>query len=495
MSVDTAFVGLAAAAFLGVSLLAAVRGKQDPLAPRLLALSLSLCAYNVFELAGNVTLARHWEWLNCASANIAAAAGFHFLIAFLGRTQRNRASVRVTYAYFGALATACLLPVLVPRFAWFPNGSLWALLTLGGMLPSVGFVIALLVRHARREGDEERLRTILALGSVALGAGGAATDLVSIAGTGVPRLAAWGLLGCGVLMAAVALRFRILEGVTPLVVAGAFGVAFAGVLAEIVVLRVFSGATAIAALGTTIVLLGVFAAARFLLRTYTAYRERLVYHANMGRMSLQMAHDLRNPIAAIRGAAQLLQGEVSPEDQARYLRLIIAQADRVESVVATYQRIGKMEVAIAEPIHLDDLVEKVVEAGRRAHPQLELSLERGGVGACEVDGELLEGALENLLKNASDAMPEGGRVRVRTGRDAGESDQGLVWFEVADEGPGMDVRTRERALEDFYTTKATGSGLGLSFVRRVAEAHRGRVVLESALGAGTRVRVELPAVR
>jgi signal transduction histidine kinase len=106
---------------------------------------------------------------------------------------------------------------------------------------------------------------------------------------------------------------------------------------------------------------------------------------------------------------------------------------------------------------------------------------------CEVDGDLLGGALQNVIRNAMEAMPKGGTIVVRTERAKG----GDVVISVEDSGEGMDARKAERALDDFFTTKPQGSGLGLAFVRRVAEAHRGEVTLTSEVGIGTVVRLRL----
>jgi signal transduction histidine kinase len=104
-----------------------------------------------------------------------------------------------------------------------------------------------------------------------------------------------------------------------------------------------------------------------------------------------------------------------------------------------------------------------------------------------VDRDLLAGALENLVQNAFEAMPDGGTVTVRT-----SVDPDTVVLSVEDNGQGMDARTRERAFDPFFTTKPTGSGLGLAFVRRVAEAHGGDVTLASKEGAGTTLQLRLP---
>jgi signal transduction histidine kinase len=104
---------------------------------------------------------------------------------------------------------------------------------------------------------------------------------------------------------------------------------------------------------------------------------------------------------------------------------------------------------------------------------------------------MLERVLENLVRNAVEAMPDGGTVVVRTMR-SGSGATDAVAFSVRDTGIGMDARTRERAFDDFFTTKPHGSGLGLAFTHRVVEAHRGQMSLESEQGRGTLVCVRLP---
>ena len=101
-------------------------------------------------------------------------------------------------------------------------------------------------------------------------------------------------------------------------------------------------------------------------------------------------------------------------------------------------------------------------------------------------------ALENMLRNAVEAMPAGGALTVRTRRDAA-SGAPVMRLLVEDAGVGMDARQREHAFDETYTTKPEGSGLGLAFVKRVAEAQGGRVRLLSVLGRGTGIELTLPA--
>ena len=106
------------------------------------------------------------------------------------------------------------------------------------------------------------------------------------------------------------------------------------------------------------------------------------------------------------------------------------------------------------------------------------------------DPVLVTEAVANVLRNAGEAIDGAGRIEIAT-RSKGDT----VSVAIQDHGPGMDARTREDALNDFFTTKPQGSGLGLSFVQRVMLAHAGSVSIDSTLGKGTLVTLELPVAR
>ena len=117
-----------------------------------------------------------------------------------------------------------------------------------------------------------------------------------------------------------------------------------------------------------------------------------------------------------------------------------------------------------------------------------LELEEG-LPTIRGDARLVEETIENLVSNALEAMAPGGTLVVRT--ELHPVDR-MIALSVADSGSGMNAATRARAFDDFFTTKATGHGLGLALVRRVAEAHGGEVALFSKEGAGTTVRMFFP---
>jgi signal transduction histidine kinase len=141
-------------------------------------------------------------------------------------------------------------------------------------------------------------------------------------------------------------------------------------------------------------------------------------------------------------------------------------------------------------VDVDALLEELAEDLEAAHGGGAIRVERlpGRAGAAHVDAAALRRALENLARNAAQAMPEGGTLRLGATRVGDE-----VELLVADTGLGMDEPTRARIFEPFFTRgKAEGTGLGLAIVRRVVEGHAGRVEVESAPGEGTTFRLRLP---
>jgi two-component system, NtrC family, sensor histidine kinase HydH len=268
------------------------------------------------------------------------------------------------------------------------------------------------------------------------------------------------------------------------------------VLAYLSVFRAAGTNAALLVLGTVTVTLMLLAAARLVIVTIISRRDQLVRFATLGKMSAQMAHDLKNPLAALKGAAQLLREERSQgrsiDDKTEFLDLLVEQSNRLETAVDKYQRLGRLE-PIRSPVQLNELVRSLVTlqklgGGDEVAVRTELAAD---LPECPIDRELVAGALENLLQNAFEASPRDRAVTVRTALASARHSRGVL-LSVEDRGVGMSERTRQWALDDFFTTKTKGSGLGLPFVRRVAEAHGGEVTLVSKEGAGTTVRLFLP---
>jgi signal transduction histidine kinase len=141
--------------------------------------------------------------------------------------------------------------------------------------------------------------------------------------------------------------------------------------------------------------------------------------------------------------------------------------------------------------NIGDVVREATEFTRRdlqrKHVELELEIDEA-LPLLRVDEAQLKQAFFNLLRNASEAMPAGGTVRISAGRAA----EGGVDIVVEDEGTGMDDATREHLFEPFFTTKSHGTGLGLPITREILEAHGGSIACEPRDPRGTRFRLHLP---
>lgn len=206
--------------------------------------------------------------------------------------------------------------------------------------------------------------------------------------------------------------------------------------------------------------------------------------AAMGRLTATLAHEIKNPLAIIRGSAKRL-GRLEPEAQ-RMADSVIEEVDRLGRTVGRYLQFARIEqdpggdgdLAVALGATLDLLEDEVRVRG--------CVLEREGDLATpapvRLDLESLKQVCLNLLLNALEASPAGGRVRVALERSGGHAT-----LSVRDDGPGMPDEVVRRLGEPFFTTKAKGTGLGLFLSRRLVEGAGGRLAVTSAPGQGTHV--------
>ncbi len=491
----THWISLASAVvFLFVAVLAAANAKRSRLAGPLGRMTAALFAYEALEVLKQLIGLPELFYFECAAAALVAPTTAALVIQFLGEWRRLRPLVIAGASYFSLIAAVCMAAVAVPSLAWFPGSEAWAWALLGGLLPEFAYLFFRLYRHARRASAEERARTqVLVLGLI-LGVGGASSDLASIAGLEVPRLAAFGLIASALCLAALSLRYEIFERLETLAVVYAGAIGSVALLAHLFLLQWIGSQTTLVALLMVAVTLAAIATLRPLLAARSEARARTSYLVTLGRFSAQMAHDLKNPLAAIRGAAQFLAEERaqgrSIDDHAAFVDLIVEQTVRLEHVIQDYQRLGRAE-ARRGPVDVKAMLEEVAHAQRAASPLHRIEIEAPAeLGPVSIDRDLVLGALENLVRNAREATPAGGRIVLcAASRQAGRTPS--LELSVQDDGPGMDARTRERAFDEFFTTKASGSGLGLAFVGRVAAAHGGHASIDGDVDRGTRIRMEL----
>jgi signal transduction histidine kinase len=222
-------------------------------------------------------------------------------------------------------------------------------------------------------------------------------------------------------------------------------------------------------------------------------KERL---ATLGEMAAGLAHEIRNPLGAIKGAAQFLDPS-SDRPESRFLKVIIDEVDRLNRVVTQFLDYSKPAVIDFKSVDLSKLAEKTLELMRPSlRPALELQFHPSRVPARVLaSGEQMQQVLINLLQNAQRALeerPQGqGLIQVSLHVDqSGTSPQ--VSLIVEDNGKGIRKENLEKIFIPFFTTSPSGTGLGLSISQKIVEAHRGRIEVLSEEQRFTRVSVILP---
>jgi len=217
--------------------------------------------------------------------------------------------------------------------------------------------------------------------------------------------------------------------------------------------------------------------------------------AAIGSLAAGVAHEVRNPLSSLRGFAQLfatkLKGQ-APLD--RYASTMVQEADRLNRVVTDLLYLARPRQLDPQDIDLAELGDSLSQLMRFdfEDKQAEPEFDFGGRTAY-ADPDALRQVLLNLISNSLDALagcgecPVPGHIRL-----SAEDGQGGTWVVVADDGPGMSPEIRDEAFKPFVTGKKTGTGLGLAIVQNIMRAHRGRVVIDSEPGEGTRVRLFFP---
>lgn len=218
-------------------------------------------------------------------------------------------------------------------------------------------------------------------------------------------------------------------------------------------------------------------------------QERL---STIGRLSTSLVHDLRNPLAAIYGGAEMLMdARLTPEQVRRLAASIYRSSRRIQSLLAELQEAGRGAPAHTEPCRVLDLLESAIEKSSELlqHHRTEIRLDVPPQLCVRAARAPLERVISNLLANASEAMPGGGQVFVRS-----EVINGRAILTFLDTGPGVAPEIRDRLFDPFVSHgKRDGLGLGLALSRKLVQQHGGDLWLEpSPSGACFRLALPLP---
>jgi signal transduction histidine kinase len=215
--------------------------------------------------------------------------------------------------------------------------------------------------------------------------------------------------------------------------------------------------------------------------------------ATLGRVAAQVAHEVRNPLSGLllyslhlksKVAGRLAEGEVELLDK------IIGTVNHLTSTTDQILNFDRPVELVRRPVDLNRIVDDVLQL-------LKSQISANGIDTqldlcnpnlmATLDEASIKAALLNLVLNSVQAMPEGGRLTITTG-----SDRGTLWLIVSDTGSGITPERLKHIFEPFHTTKSRGLGLGMPYAQKVIEQHGGKISVESKLGHGTQVRIELP---
>jgi two-component system, NtrC family, sensor histidine kinase PilS len=214
--------------------------------------------------------------------------------------------------------------------------------------------------------------------------------------------------------------------------------------------------------------------------------------AVVGGIAAGLAHEIRNPLASISGSIELLRASPLNPDDRRLMDIVLREVDRLNALCTDLLDYARPRERLVLRVDVAALVDETLRvfAADRTLPGVTAKVTGAPAAAgveVEADPAQLRQVLWNLLRNAAEAMPEGGEVGVSVTVDGGG-----VELSVSDSGQGIAPEDQERIFEPFYTTKERGSGLGLATVHRIVHEHGGQVSIQSAPGKGTRVTVRLP---
>lgn len=218
-------------------------------------------------------------------------------------------------------------------------------------------------------------------------------------------------------------------------------------------------------------------------------KEKLAF---VGQMATTIGHEIRNPLASLKGFTQL-QREKHKEDEFQY-SIMEQEIDRIDSILNDLLVIGKPKHINVAQCKLKELIEYIVSITEQSEQGknivIELKMDES-FPLIECDEKQMKQVFLNLIKNGLESMPEGGKLSIEGSQVADDK----VSIRICDEGCGIPADIKEKLFQPFFTTKDYGTGLGLMVSNKIIEDHHGRIEIESNERNGTKVEIILPIIQ
>jgi two-component system nitrogen regulation sensor histidine kinase GlnL len=228
--------------------------------------------------------------------------------------------------------------------------------------------------------------------------------------------------------------------------------------------------------------------------------------SSLGALAAGLAHEIKNPLGGIKGAAQLLELEFPESEELReYIRVMLKEVQRVNVIVEELLALASPGRPKLAQVNLHRVLSDIVLLQKQVAGAKGVAINQNfdpSIPPILGDESLLTQLFLNLIKNATEAAPEGGAVKV-TSRvlsdyimtPKGERRARMIAIEVADNGPGIPAEVQEHLFTPFFTTKSKGTGLGLAICQKIVSEHRGMIKVDSSATCGTVFTVMIPLIQ
>lgn len=217
--------------------------------------------------------------------------------------------------------------------------------------------------------------------------------------------------------------------------------------------------------------------------------------ATLGKLAANLAHEIRNPLAAMSGSIQLLKSEISFEGKnVNLMEIVLQEIDRLNHLITDFLMYAKPIDVKKEKLDITNVIEETITVFKntpKGESRIQIVTSFIGDTTMEGDFQQLKQVFWNIFLNSSDAMPEGGMITVTVGENSKDFKDLLV-IKITDNGSGIDENIKQMIFDPFFSTKDGGTGLGLSTVKQIVEGHEGVIEIESQKGKGTDILIAFP---